>query len=348
MCVSFFWPKAAFLEISAKQGAAPPDVAKVEHLLHSSAAGLKVFHESLAVFVRSTSDYGERIKNLMPAVAIWLETEAPPSLRVNWLWTVQARLGNPENLITGLTRDWIMLRLEEGYPESLFDTLLSEALVAALETNAFADAYRLAHLQSRMVGGSEFQMQSDDIARLVSFTLTLTANEGVVQEAIASRHETDILDVAALGLALQARGQTVLAETCGEETLRRFRGLSRFSNRYSTNTGADEFQFLVDAFTRLGAIGATPEMFAQLVRENNPIVWMPRARMLVENGCLDDLMGAAVSLQPDSDTSVLSDFCVRAAVTAGVSIVDHDDFSKLTRTPLLQRWKRPVSGLRSH
>lgn len=331
----FFWPKAAFLEISAKQGAAPPDVAKVEHLLHSSAAGLKVFHESLAVFVRSTSDYGERIKNLIPAVAIWLETEAPPSLRVNWLWTVQARLGNPENLITGLTRDWIMLRLEEGYPESLFDTLLSEALVAALETNAFADAYRLAHLQSRVVGGSEFQMQSDDIARLVSFTLTLTANEGVVQEAIASRHETDILDVAALGLALQARGQTVLAETCGEETLRRFRGLNRFSNRYSTNAGGDELQFLVDAFTRLSAIGATPEAFTQLVRESSQIVWMPRARMLVEDGYLDDLMEAAVSLQPDVDTSVLSDFCVRAAATAGVSIVDRDDFSKLMRTPFL-------------
>ncbi|TDT00030.1 ATP-binding protein [Erwinia rhapontici] len=331
----FFWPKAAFLEISAELGIAQPDVTRVEHLLHSSAAGLKVFHESLAVFVRSTSDYDERIKNLMPAVAIWLENEAPPSLRVNWLWTVQAKLGNPENLITGLTRDWVMLRLEEGYPESLFDTLLSEALVAALETNAFADAYRLAHLQSRMVGGSEFQMQSDDIARLVSFTLTLTANEGVVQEAMASRHETDILDVAALGLALRARGQTVQAETCGEEALRRFRGLSRFSNRYSTNAGSDDFQFLVDAFTSLGAIGATQEAFIQLVRESSQIVWMPRARMLVQDGCLDDLMEAAVSLLPDSDSSVLSDFCIRAAATAGVSIVDHDDFSKLVRTPFV-------------
>lgn len=331
----FFWPKTAFLEISAKLSTEQPEVVKVEHLLHSSAAGLKVFHESLAVFVRSTIDYDERIKELMPAVASWLETEAPPSLRVNWLWTVQARLGDPKNLISGLTRDWIMLRLEEGYPESLFETLLSEALVAALDTNAFADAYRIAHLQMRMVGGSEFQMQSDDIARLVSFTLTLTANEGVVQEAIASRHETDILAVAALGLALQARGQTVLAETCGDEALRRFRGLSRFSNRYSSNAGADEFQFLVDAFTRLGAIGATPEAFAQLVRENSTIVWMPRARMLAEDGNLDDLMEAAISLQPDLDTSVLSDFCVRAAATAGVSIVDHDDFSKLRRTPFV-------------
>ena len=117
----------------------------------------------------------------MPAVASWLETSAPSSLRVNWLWTVQARLGDPKNLIAGLTRDWIMLRLEEGYPESLFDTLLSEGLVAALENNAFAEAYRLELLRARMVRGSEFQMQNDDMARLLSFTLTLTADEGVVR-----------------------------------------------------------------------------------------------------------------------------------------------------------------------
>lgn len=331
----FFWPKAAFLEIAAKLGTAQPDVAKVEHLLHSSAAGSKVFHESLAVFVRSTAGYDERIKELMPAVANWLETSAPVSLRVNWLWTVQARLGDPKNLIAGMTRDWIMLRLEEGYPESLFDTLLLEALVAALETNAFADAYRLDHLRARMVRGSEFQMQSDDMARLVSFTLRLTADDGVVREAVASRHETDILRVAALGLALQARGQVVLAETCGDEALRRFKGLSRFSTRYYSNAGSADFKFLVDAFARLGAIGVTPEAFAKLVRENGPVVWMPRARMLVDEGKLDDLMDAATPLPLDPDKGVLSDVCIRAAATAGVSIVDHDDFSKLARTPFV-------------
>lgn len=332
----FFWPKGAFSEIAAKLGAAQPDVAKVEHLLHSSAAGLKVFHESLAVFVRSMPGYDERIKELMPAVASWLETSAPPSLRVNWLWTVQARLGDPTNLIAGLTRDWIMLRLEEGYPESLFDTLLSEALVSALDTNAFADAYRLDHLRARMVRGSEFQMQDDDMARLVSFTLKLTADDGVVREAVASRYDTDILRVAALGLALQARGQAVLAETCGAEALRRFKGLSRFSTRYSSNTGSADLKFLVDAFARLGAIGATSEAFAKLVRENGPVVWMPRARMLVDEGVLDDLMDASTPLPPnDPDKIVLSDICLRAAATAGVSIFDRDDFNKLARTPFV-------------
>lgn len=332
---SFFWPRAAFGEIATKVGAAEPDVAKVEHLLHSSAAGLRVFHESLAVFVRTTPGYADRINELMPAVASWLEDSAPTSLRVNWLWTVQARLGDPKNLITGLTRDWIMLRLEEGYPESLFDTLLTDALVAALETNEFAEAYRLEHLKARMVGGSQFQMQNDDMARLISFTLILTPEESVVREAVASRHEADILRLAALGLALHARGDQVQAEMCGEEALRRFKGLSRFSSRYSSNADVDEFQFLVEAFARLGAIGASSTALTRLITENGPVVWLPRVRMLVEEGNLDDLMAAVASLAPGKSKSIISDACVRAAATAGVSIAERDDFHELDRTPFV-------------
>lgn len=348
---SFFWPRAAFGEIAAKVGAAEPDIANVEHLLHSSAAGLKVFHESLAVFVRATAGYANRINELMPAVASWLESSAPTSLRVNWLWTVQARLGAPKNLIAGLTRDWIMLRLEEGYPESLFDTLLSDALVAALDTNEFAEAYRLEHLKARMVGGSQFQMQSDDMARLISFTLSLTAEEGVVREAVASRHEADILRLAALGLALRARGDEIVGEACGEEALRRFRGLSRFSSRYSSSAGSDELQFLVDAFARLGAIGATPTALARLVSENGPVVWLPRVQMLVEEGNLDDLMAAAASLASGESKNIISDACVRAAATVGVSIAERDDFNELDRTPFVAaievartRVSKPLNG----
>ncbi|WP_299312763.1 ATP-binding protein, partial [uncultured Halomonas sp.] len=332
---SFFWPRAAFGEIAAKVGTAEPDVAKVEHLLHSSAAGLRVFHESLAVFVRATAGYADRIKELMPAVASWLENSAPTSLRVNWLWAVQARLGDPKNLITGLTRDWIMLRLEEGYPESLFDTLLSDALVAALETNEFAEAYRLEHLKARMVGGSQFQMQNDDMARLISFTLILTPEEGVVREAVASRHEADILRLAALGLALHVRGDQVPAEMCGEEALRRFKGLSRFSSRYLSNADADEFLFLVEAFARLGAIGASSTALTRLVTKNGPAVWLPRVRMLVEEGNVDDLMAAVASLSHGKSKSIISDACVRAAATAGVSIAERDDFHELDRTPFV-------------
>ena len=331
----FFWPRTAFTEIAIATKMMAPEVTKVEHLFHSSIAGLKVFHESLAVFIRSTDGYDDRINTLMPEVAHWLENTAPRSLRVNWLWTVQARLGKPENLISGLTRDWVMLRLEEGFAESLFDILLTEALVAALDRAEFADAYRLEHLKARVVGGSDFQMQSDDQARLISYTLALTAEEGVVQEAVASRHETDILHVVALGLALRFRGDQVLAEACGEEALRRFRGLSRFSSRYQSGSGSDEFLYLVDSFSQLGAIGETPAAFAKLVMENNQSVWLPRLRMLVEDGNLDELITVVQSLADGEDKDIISDACVRAAAIAGISISERGDFHNLARTPFV-------------
>lgn len=331
----FFWPRTAFGQIAEAVKLAVPEVQKVEHLLHSSAAGLKVFHESLAVYVRSTDGYGERVAELMPEVALWLETLAPPALRVNWLWTVQAKLGDPKNLIAGLTRDWVLLRLEEGYPESLFETLLTDAMVAALDTSRFADAFRLQHLKARMVDGSQYQIQDDDMARLVSCTLALASEASVVREAVSSRHEADILRVAALGLALRARGEHVIAELCGDEALRRFQGASRFSNEYQSSSGRDSFRFLADAFARLGAIGGTADGRARLVSKGHPDAWLPLIRRMVEDGELDELMTLATSLSDGRRKDIVSDASIRAAARAGASVVERGDFASLARTPLV-------------
>lgn len=331
----FFWPKTAFGEIATVMQLVVPEIEKIEHLLHSSAAGLKVFHESLAVYVRSTDGYADRIATLRPAVARWLETQAPNALRVNWLWTVQAQLGNPSHLIAGLTRDWVLLRLEEGYPQALFDTLISDAVAAALDRAEFAQAYRLQHLKARMVEGSQFQMPDEDMARLASYTWTLAPDDGVIQEAVASRHETDIKLVAALGLALRARGDHIVAESCGEEALRRFRGASRFSGEYATGNGLDAFKFLVSAFARLGTVGATPDELKRLVTEAHPEAWLPLVRLMAAEGQLDELMSLVASMSDERRKRVVSDACLRAAVQVKVSVVERPDFNALARTPFV-------------
>ena len=331
----FFWPRTAFDEVAAEMRLAAPEIEKVEHLLHSSAAGLKVFHESLAVYVRSTDGYVDRIAALRPEVARWLETLAPNALRVNWLWTVQAQLGDPSQLIAGLTRDWILLRLEEGYPQSLFDTLITDAVSAALDRAEFAQAYRLQHLKARMVEGSQYQMQDEDMARLVSYTWMLAPDDGVIREAVASRHETDIKLVAALGLALRARGDNVMAKACGEEALRRFRGASRFSSEYATGNGLDAFKFLAGAFARLGAIGTTPEGLKRLVTQTHPEGWLPSIRLMAAEGQLDELMALATSMGTGRRKRVVSDACLRAAAQVNASIVERPDFNALARTPFV-------------
>jgi hypothetical protein len=331
----FFWPRMAFLQIADIIHAAQPDVDKVEHLLHSSPAGLKVFHESLAVFVRTTDSYEERISELLPTVAEWLEHQAPTSLRVNWLWTVQAKLGNPRNLIKGLTRDWVIDRLTEGYPESLFETLLSDALIAALDTAQFADANRLGHLKARMVGGSQFQMQDSDLAWLVSFSLALSSEDSVILESVASRHETDFLHVAALGLALLYRGDAIHAKICGREAFHQFCSLTQFSSRYNSGGGSNELSFLARAFIQFGVMGSSPEDLVWLIDNNDAAIWLPRVQMLVQEGHLDDLMTVVTSLSDGPDKNIISDACIRAGALAGVTLTDREDADELVRTPFV-------------
>ncbi|WP_241150725.1 hypothetical protein, partial [Pseudomonas viridiflava] len=57
--------------------------------------------------------------------------------------------------------------------------------------------------------------------------------------------------------------------------------------------------------------------------------------MLVEEGNLDELMAAAAALAPSESKNIISDACVRAAASIGVSIAERDDFNELGRTPFV-------------
>lgn len=304
----FFWPKQAFSEIASVAGTAEPEVTAVEHLLHSSAAGLKAFHESLIVFVRQTDGFNERVAELTPHVETWLSDSAPNSLRVNWLWAVQARLGRPENLISGIQRDWILERLQEGYPIELFEGLLADAEELAFCRAQYADAYRLRHLKHRLLNSLSYQLIGADAARLKTCTWKLAPDDSVIDEAIASRHETSTVDVAALGNALAARGDLSNAETCGDEAYRRYLGESRFAGRHRGSEGRQEELYLVKSLSDLRVIGRTPHSAARIVGGSSP---------QIAGGFLEALV-AAKDLRSLVDLALnVPDGAARALVGAG-------------------------------
>jgi hypothetical protein len=111
--------------------------------------------------------------------------------------------------------------------------------------------------------------------------------------------------------------------------------VSRFTSRYASGSGSDEFKFLFEAFARLGAIGTTPKSLARLVTANRPAVWLPRIQMLVEEGNLDDLMMVVTSLVSGESKNIISDACVRAAAKAEVRVLERDDLNSLARTPFV-------------
>ena len=106
--------------------------------------------------------------------------------------------------------------------------LIAEAEEYAFVRSQYADAYRLRHLKYRLLNSLSYQLFSTDALRLKTVTWMLAPDDSVIDEAVASRHETSTIDVAALGFALAARGDHINSEICGSEAYRRHLGESRF------------------------------------------------------------------------------------------------------------------------
>lgn len=249
----FYWPAESFnspilLPDNANQG----NLNGVEHLLYSTSVGLQPFHESLILFIKSSGEYGDRIQILAPKVLQWLEQEATPRLKNIWLWVVQARLGNPDNLIKGLTRDWILDRLTEGYPIDVLVDLFAEAEVAAFDRQRYDDAYRLRHLKTRLLNGPEFQIPNATHLKICSWKCA--DDIAVLNEAYASRHQLTVVDMAGLGHALLWKKLEREAMECGKDALRRHRGDSRFAVDRRDSNHMDEILYLGKAFAELNTI----------------------------------------------------------------------------------------------
>lgn len=326
----FFWPRSAFADIAALANSPLPSVEAVEHLLHRSAAGLKPFHESLVVFVSQTDGYDQRVTQLTPHVEVWLAQAAPNALRVNWLWAVKAKQGRPEELIDGLQRDWVMERLQEGYPTELFENLLAEAEECAVQRALYADAYRLRHLKTRLQNSLSYQLHGADAARLKACIWALAPDSSVIEEAIASRHELSTVDTASLGLALYARGDLPAAKRCGDEAFRRYRGESRFSTGNRGFDARDRQVYLAKAFSVLDVVGTKPAWAIELVANSHPSIVWKFLDALVDKADLRSLVGIAMALPDGEPKLMVCDAAVRLALLADADLPAWAEFSQLT------------------
>lgn len=340
----FFWPKHAFAEIAVLSGSPRPEVTAVEHLLHASSAGLRPFHESLIVYVRQTDAFEQRVDELAGFVETWLDTTAPTALGVNWLWSVKAKRGHPDELIAGLQRDWVLERLQEGYPTDLFENLLDEAEEQAIQRMQYADAYRLRHLKHRLLNSLSYQLMGEDAARLKTCTWTLAPDDNVIDEAFASRHETAVVDVAALGLALAARGNGPAAKECAREALRRHRGESRFATQNRGSDAQGKMLYLARAFAELGVLDSTTEKEAQWIAGRWPPVARKRLEALVDSNQLRRLVEISVALPEGEPKLMVCDAAFRAAALAEVDLAAWTEFPEMSRGILVGCLKALAGG----
>lgn len=221
------WPRDAFSAMSTFTGARRQSLTGIAHLLYEVEQRLSPFHESLVVFVKEQADHLTQARALMPQAAQWLETIAEPALRNSWLWSVQANLGQSLPLRVGLTRDWVLDRLAEGYPVQTFVRMLTDAEVLAFAERNYVETYRHRNLKTRLFNGPQFQL--DDFPSLLQAAWSLTEDASSVHDAWLSRQELDTGQLPALAIALRQRNLDQEANALAEYARHRWNSELRFS-----------------------------------------------------------------------------------------------------------------------
>jgi len=337
----FYWPAEAFSSATLLPGSdGHLNLREVEHLLHSTAVGLQPFHESLVVFVKAREDVTERVQVLTFRVEQWLKKEAPIRLKNTWLWSVQTRLGSPDNLVQGLTRDWVLDRLSEGYPFDMPIDLLAEAEVAAFDRQHYADAYRLRHLKTRILNGPEFQIPN--ATRLKVCSWKCAGDNAVLDEAFASRHQLSVVDLAGLGLSLKRRGFNQEAGDCGKDTLRRHRGDSRFTVERQDSNQFEEVLYLGKVFAELDTLNIGDITPSSTFNVGDIRLTAAFVSGLAAKQDLAGLMALRDKLIRPSRKKLTEDAAIRVATVATAKIHSWAEFKSFKNSSIAGCWAQLV------
>ena len=228
--MTFRWPEQAFQDMSLGRDPGLLTLDGVRHLLFETGLGLQPFHESLVVFIKEEDEHAERVSVLLPRAEDWLRTQAPDRLRNTWHWLVLEKLGNSQPLRKGLTRDWILDRLVEGYAITSLTRMLTVAEEAAFAERDYGEAYRHRALKTRLLNGPEFQV--DYPPRLLRAAWTVSSDVTLIQDAFVARHQLDTSVLPWLALSLQERGDEARARDTGRYAIDRWNSELRLNPRY--------------------------------------------------------------------------------------------------------------------
>ncbi len=215
--VDFTWPYSGLEECLGKTANQALD--NISHLLYLTEAGFRPFHGSLLAYISEESEHNARLASLMPSVAIWLESKALPYLRWGWLWLVKARTGNPDELLNGPSREWVVSSLCKAYPTSQIAKILTAAEHLAFERGLYARAIHLRWLKVRLMNGVEFQL--DDFDRVYECALTLSDDDYPLRNLSANFHCASIDELHMLACQYDLIGRREDAIECQEEIRKR-------------------------------------------------------------------------------------------------------------------------------
>lgn len=328
----FTWPELGLESCLAISGSVVTP--EMGHLLVETEAGLRAFHGSLYVFVRSQPDHTARATTLLPNLVAWLRDEAAPHVRWAWLWIFQNRAGDPTELLQGTDSQWLVSSLAHGHPTDQASRILQEAEDAAFAADDYGLLERKRALKTRLANGPTFQI--DDSARLWRSAKLMCGDRGMLLELAstlntASFEELHLLALLHLGTRDAAAARDVL------ERMRR-----RFNNKISAGA-FERGEFEPEADLLLEIIAKTDQFdtrrLIRFVRHHEKTE--PFRNFLAHyanSGSLERMLEFAGLPMPRRLRGLFEVEAVRMATMAGAALHLWPQFERFRKHPISFCW----------
>lgn len=330
--LTFRWPAQAFQDMSLGKAPGLLTLDGVRHLLFETGLGLQPFHESLVVFIKEEDEHSERVSVLLPRAEDWLRTLAPDRLRNTWHWLVLEKLGNSQPLRNGLTRDWVLDRLVEGYATTSLTRMLTVAEEAAFAKREYGEAYRHRALKTRLLNGPKYQV--DYPARLLRAAWAVSSDATLSQDAFVTRNQLDTSVLPWLALALQECGDEARARDTGRYAIDRWNSELRLNPRYGNKESVVARLQLDHAVMKSGAARSPARHVA---KEFSHMPGWAAARLtghLREGGNLPLVVETWRELKVPTVQRMLEDVACEIALHTGADITGWEEFAEFRHSSL--------------
>ena len=247
----FYWPSSGIRRCFGDYGA-------IEFLLEPRPSGMMPFHGSVFAWVRERPEHAEVFDALLPEIVRWLESAAPEYWRWAWLWIVKARAGQPDDLLSGGTRDWAIASLAAGWSEDQIENILEHAETQAFKHSDLALTVALRSIKTRVSNARDFQSQNYGLFRANAICIAgnIQQARNLIDELPALADENLLL---LARLAPEGVRQEVIS-ACLEELAQRVNTWLALRH-----TPADGFTKLADAFVGC-ALLVGPSTLPRVVR----------------------------------------------------------------------------------
>ncbi len=209
---SFFWPSLGIRQVLG-------DFSEIDHLLEPRNVGMVPFHASIFAWVREQADHAESYQALLPKIINWLANDAPEYWQWGWVWLAKAQSGNCKDLLSGVTRDWVVQSFAKGWPDQQIENILASAEKKVFEDGDLPRTVFLRSLKTRVSNAREFQ--SRDFATYRATALAVSDNRQQMLNLLDNIFDLTDSEVKELARLSPSEMSSKILPSCHDELARR-------------------------------------------------------------------------------------------------------------------------------